>query len=475
MEKHWPSNSIELRSSCSVETFGCPVCYFCPNSWKRVGFFTVNSAKNNSEASKGLQNESKNKLSRILWTEAAVKGIERKAGLTNSTSLWPRAVLDALSDKIEKNQWESALEIFQLLRKQHWYHPKSQTYVKLFQMLGKCKQHEQASWLFKTMLAEGLKPTIDVYTSLLGVYGLSGQLDKAFHVIDEMKAISDCKPDIRTYTVLINCCFRLSRFDLINWVYEEMSYYGLELNTVTYNCIINGYGKAGMLNDMEKALTEMLETGTCLPDIYTMNSFMWAYGNYGQIEEMEKWYDEFQHMGIEPDIQSLNILIKSYGGAGMHQKVTSVMDFMTRRYFSPTTVTFNIIIETFGRGGNIEEMERIFRMMKMQGVKPNCITYCSLVNGYSNAGLLKKIPSILRQMDNSGVIPDTPLFNCIINAYGSAGDLEMMEEMFVKMKKKQCKPDNVTFSTMIKSYTSRGMVEAASEVEDKMRHMEQYS
>ncbi|RVX00385.1 Pentatricopeptide repeat-containing protein [Vitis vinifera] len=144
-------------------------------------------------------------------------------------------------------------------------------------MLGKCKQPEQASLLFEVMLSEGLRPTLDVYTALVSAYGHSGQLDKSIF-------------------------------------------------TVTYNTIIDGYGKADMFELMESSLTEMIESGTCLPDIFTLNSFIWAYGNSGQIEKMEKWV------------------------------------------------------------GNIEKMEEFFLKMKHQGVKPNSITYCSLVSAYSKAG-----------------------------------------------------------------------------------------
>lgn len=431
---------------------------------RKVALFFVKSVKK-VEASRGLQKDSKKKLSQILRTEAAVRGIEKKADSAKSSRLWPKAVLEALDDSIDNNQWESALKIFKLLRKQHWYHPKCQTYTKLLRMLGKCKQPEQASSLFQMMLYEGLKPTIDVYTSLVGVYGSSGLFKKAFSIIDQMKSVTDCKPDVYTYTVLISCCSKLRQFDLIGRVLIEMSYLGIECNSVTFNAIINGYGKAGMFELMENSLSSMIETGRCLPDVFTMNSFIWAYGNDGLIEQMEKWFEEFQHMGVKPDIKTFNVLIKSYGKAGMYDKMDSVLEFMKKRFFSPTIVTFNIIIETFGKSGNIGKMEFYFQLMKSQGIKPNSVTYCSLVNNYSKARLLKKVHTVWRQIENSDVVLDTPFFNCIISAYGQAGEMRRMEEMFSLMKEKKCVPDDITFATMIQVYNEHGMFEAARELE----------
>ncbi|XP_021303127.1 pentatricopeptide repeat-containing protein At3g53170 isoform X2 [Sorghum bicolor] len=379
------------------------------------------------------EHEQPDALARILRTEAAVSGVSRKAAAARqqSTNLWPRAVLEALDSAVAACRWESALEIFELLRKQHWYEPRSQTYARLLMMLGKCRQPGPAAALFKAMLSERLRPTADVYTALVGAYGYSGLLDEALAAVEQMKGAADCKPDGYTFSVLINCCAKSRRFDLIPAVLDEMSYLGIECNSVIHNAIIDGYGKAAMFEEMEGALSAMLESGSNVPDIYTMNSVIGAYGNHGRTDEMEKSYSEFQLMGVEPDTKTFNIMIKSY------------------------------VIECFGRAGNIEKMEYYFRLMKIQGVKPNPITYCSLVNGYSKAGLLDKVPGIIRQTENTNVVLDTPFFNCVISAYAKSGDIKIMEEMLQLMKEKKCKPDKITYATMIQAYTAQGMDEAA--------------
>ncbi|KAM7476751.1 hypothetical protein LguiB_023994 [Lonicera macranthoides] len=416
----------------------------------------------------GLQRSSKKNLSRILRTEAAIKAIERKANSDKYNRLWPRAVLEALDDAIRENQWESALNIFVLLRKQHWYEPRCQTYTKMLVMLGKCKQPKQASLLFEVMQTDGLQPTIDVYTALVSAYGLSGYLDKAFETVDHMKSVSDCKPDVYTYSILINCCTKLHRFDLVEHIIAEMSFLGIECSTVTYNTVIDGYAKVERFEEMEQSLTDMLESGTRVPDIFTFNSIVGAYGNCGQIEKMEKWFEEFQVTGIKPDLMTFNILIKSYGKVGNYDKMFSVIEFMKKRFISPSIVTYNIVIEAFGKAGKIDKMDEFFLKMKHQGMKPNSITYCSLVSAYSKARLLKKVDSIMRQVENTNVILDTPFFNCIISAYGRAGDIEKMVEFFSEMKERNCKPDNITFATMIQAYNAQGMIDAAQDLENTM-------
>ncbi|ESW14490.1 hypothetical protein PHAVU_008G285500 [Phaseolus vulgaris] len=395
---------------------------------KRRRRFHVVSLKRKAKAgSAGLVREPKKELSRILRTEAAIKGVQNKAKSNSHKQLWPKALLEALDDAIKRCRWQSALEIFALLRKQNWYEPRCQTYAKLLMMLGKCKQPEEASHLFEIMFSEGLKPTVDVYTALVSAYGQSGLLDQAFSTVEDMKSVVDCEPDIYTYSIL-----------------------------------------AGMFEKMDSTLNDMIENGNCHPDVFTLNSFVGAHGKDGQIDKMEKWYDEFQLMGIKPDITTFNLMIKSYGKAGMYKKMKTVIDFMERRVFSPTIVTYNTVIEVFGKAGEIEKMDQHFLKMKHLGVKPNSITYCSLVSAYSKAGRIDKVESIMRHVDNSDVVLDTPFFNCIISAYGQAGDLKKMCELFMAMRERKCEPDNITFASMILAYNTQGMTEAAQKLENMM-------
>ncbi|KAH6765888.1 LOW protein: PPR containing protein [Perilla frutescens var. hirtella] len=442
--------------------FSC--CKVKPSSKKHRPDSDSNSPPQNLQ----IRKLSTKELSRFLRTDSAIKAIERKANSSKYNNLWPKAVLEALNDAIKQNRWESALKIFDLLRRQQWYEARTQTYTKLILMLGKCKQPDQANLLFETMLSDGLQPTIDAYTALVGSYALNGFLDKAFTVINDMKSVPDCKPDAFTYSTLIKSCIKLHHLDLIELILEEMVHSGIECTVVTYNILIDGYGKANHFELMEDSLTNMIQSGNCLPDIFTFNSVIGAYGGCRRIEEMEKWFDEFQLMGLKPDIVTYNILIKSYGNSGLYQKMASVLEFMKKRFFSPTVVTYNIIIDTFGKAGDIEKMDEIFLKMKHQGMKPNSITYSSLVSAYGKVGLLGSIDSILRQVESSDVVLDTPFFNCIIHAFGNAGDIERMMELFDAMEGNGCKPDNITFATIIETCRKQGMISTAQNLESRM-------
>ncbi|KAK9700296.1 hypothetical protein RND81_08G230200 [Saponaria officinalis] len=418
-----------------------------------------------------LQKQCKKELSRILRTEAAITAVVTKSGSKKHTNLWPKAVLQALDDAIRTYCWDAALKIFGLLRQQHWYEPRRQTFTKLITMLAKCRKPDEAALLFELMLSDGVKPAVDVFTALVNAYALSSLFHQAFATIDDMKSVYLCKPNVHTYSILLSSCVKYRRFDLVNHILSEMSFLGIHCTTVTYNTVLDGYGKAGLFHDMERFLSEMIETGKCHPDVFTLNSLVWAYGNAGQVEKMERWYQEFQVMGISPDVRTFNILIRSYGKARMYTKMESILDYMNKRCFSPTLVTFNTVVDIYGRAGKMKQMDEWFLKMKHQGMKPNSVTYCTLVNAYSKAGMLYRVDSILRQVENSDVVLDTPFFNCLINAYGRSGDVDKMKEILLEMKENKCEPNHITFATMVQAYNAKGMTEDAQDVETKMLAM----
>ncbi|KAL9252176.1 Pentatricopeptide repeat-containing protein [Drosera capensis] len=159
--------------------------------------------------------------------------------------------------------------VFDLLREQLWYRPFAGVYIKLVVMLGKCKQPEKAHELFQLMIDEG-------------------------------------------------CDVLLS----------DMDSQGIKPNTVTYNTLIDAYGKAEMYAEMESLLAKMLMQHHCQPDAWTMNSTMRAFGSSGQIELMEKCYEKFQAAGIQPTIRTFNLPLDSYGKSENLGKMSAVMEYM---------------------------------------------------------------------------------------------------------------------------------------------------
>ncbi|KAL2464497.1 Pentatricopeptide repeat-containing protein [Forsythia ovata] len=400
-----------------------------------------------------------------------IKSIKKKLDKKNNANAWVNTVTEALSDAIDKKQWLLALQVFEMLKEQPFYQPKEGTYMKLLVLLGRSGQPKHARQLFDEMVEEGLEPTPELYTALLAAYCRSNLIDEAFSVLEQMKALPLCQPDVYTFSILIKVCVDASRFELVESLYDQMAERLITPNTVTQNIVLSGYGKAGKYEQMERVLSGMLESTTCKPDVWTMNIILSLFGNKGQIEIMERWYEKFRNFGMEPETRTFNILIGAYGKKRMYDKMSSVMEYMRRLSFPWTTSTYNNVIEAFSDAGDAKHMEYTFDQMRAEGMKADTKTFCCLIRGYANAGLFHKVISSVKLAGKLEIPENTSFFNAVIYACAKAEDLMEMERVFKRMKDKSCQPDSTTYSAMIDAYRKEGMNDKVYDLEQENQMM----
>ncbi|KAG8363615.1 hypothetical protein BUALT_Bualt19G0040900 [Buddleja alternifolia] len=354
-------NPPNLRSSSSSSSFTLKSSSYKINPSSRGG-------SNNPHQPESLQFRkfSKKDLSRILRTESAIKAIEKKANSNSSSkynNLWPKAVLEALYDAIKHNRWDSALKIFDLLRKQHWYEPRTQTYAKLLVMLGKCKQPNEATLIFEIMLSDGLQPTVDVYTALVGAYTLNGLFDKAFSIVNSMKSIRD---------------------------YQVM---GLKPDIVTYNILIKSYGNSG-LDEKMGSVMEFMKKRFFSPTIVTYNILVEIFGKARDIEKMDEIFLKMKHQGLKPNSITYSSLVCAYSKAGLLEKVDSILRQVESSDVALDTTFFNCIINAYGNAGDVERMKELFMAMEGCGCKPDTITFATMIQAFRAVGMIEAAQSL---------------------------------------------------------------------------------
>ncbi|KAL3581930.1 hypothetical protein D5086_016262 [Populus alba] len=242
-----------------------------------------------------------------------MKNIKKKLDRKNKAKAWVTTVAEALTDCVLKKQWLQALQMFEMLKEQPFYQPKEATYMKLLVLLGRCGQPQRAHQIFDEMIEEGIEPTSEFYTALLAAYCRNNLIEEGFSIINQMKTVPRCQPDVYTYSTLLKACVDASRFELIDILYQEMDERLTSPNTVTQNIVLSGYGKVGMYDQMKRVLSGMLESTACKPDVWTMNIILSVFGNKVHVDLMDRWYEKFRNFGMEPETRTFNILIGAYG------------------------------------------------------------------------------------------------------------------------------------------------------------------
>lgn len=94
------------------------------------------------------------------------------------------------------------------------------------------------------MIDEGCVVDREAYTALMSAYSRSGHFSKAFSILEKLKETPNCHPDVYTYSILIKSFVQVNDFSRVQSLLTEMELQGIKSNTITYNTLLDAYGKA---------------------------------------------------------------------------------------------------------------------------------------------------------------------------------------------------------------------------------------
>ncbi|KAF8387705.1 hypothetical protein HHK36_026359 [Tetracentron sinense] len=191
---------------------------------------------------------------------------------------------------------------------------------------------------------------------------------------------------------------------------------------------------------MEEVLSGMNESTTFKPDVWTVNTILSLFGNNGQIEMMERWYEKFRGFGIEPETRTFNSLIGAYGKKWMYDKMSSVMEYMRNLSFPWMISTYNNVIEAFADVGDANTWSG-----------EQCPIGWGRLETHENTFFF--------------------FYNAVISAYAKAEDFIEMDGVFKCMKDKHCPPDSTTYFIMVEAYRKEGMTDKIYDLEQEEQKM----
>jgi pentatricopeptide repeat protein len=119
---------------------------------------------------------------------------------------------------------------------------------------------------------------------------------------------------------LMNVAIKCNQLQKALEIYNDMLREGCTPNVVTYNTLIDVYGKTGQSGEALRVLDQMHASST-KPVTRTYNTLMIACNTSGQWQEALNVYHEMRRMGHTPNTTTYNALISAHSKAGRLEKV----------------------------------------------------------------------------------------------------------------------------------------------------------
>ncbi|KAI8015101.1 Pentatricopeptide repeat-containing protein [Camellia lanceoleosa] len=165
----------------------------------------------------------------------------------------------------------------------------------------------------------------------------------ASQLFDEIP-IKDYLLDVRAYTTILHAYSRTGKFGRAISLFEHMNEKGLAPTLVTYNVMLDVYGKMGRSwNKILSLLDEMRIRGLEF-DEFTCSTVISACGREGLLEEAKCFFANLKSQGYVPGTVSYNSLLQVFGKAGSYSEALSVLKEMEENNCPPDSVTYNELV-----------------------------------------------------------------------------------------------------------------------------------
>ncbi|KAK4339968.1 hypothetical protein RND71_041430 [Anisodus tanguticus] len=188
---------------------------------------------------------------------------------------------------------------------------------------GKIGDMFSAINMYGRMCAVGYPPDVVTFTSLIDGYCRTGELDQGLKLWDEMNT-RNLSPNLYTFSVLIGA---LSKENRLNEARELLRQLKLRDDIVpqpfVYNPVLDGFCKAGNLNEANVIAVEMESKGCC-HDKITFTILILGHCMKGRMLEAMAIFDKMLSLGCVPDDIAVSCLTSCLLKAGMAKEAYKV-------------------------------------------------------------------------------------------------------------------------------------------------------
>jgi len=367
-----------------------------------------------------------------------------------------------------------------------------------------------AAWLQKAMDA-GIDVSTACYNAVIKGYCRQGDLEGANEWLQKAKAAGRGL-DIMSYNTVLNYFAEEGDLKKAQDWFGKLKASGLQLDQVSFNTMIKAAVAADKLPQTEEYIQEML-SNSLQPTSATYVSLVSAYGDQGDLETAQLWYDKAARakktnqkmdtalakahlkakdaQGAERGLQSFaapkdgmelnnavhyTTMINAYAESG---DVEGAAGWFRRAREQPQVRlniwAYNAMIKACGNAKDVERAQW-FNIAQQDGVKPDVYSYTLMISACAKVGRVGEARRWLERMEGTGVKPNVVSYTEAIKA-GAISSTNFHPglreyQLFARMLSEGVWPTVVTYNFLLKSMV-RSKPKMVRQAEDVFRHMSQ--
>ena len=292
------------------------------------------------------------------------------------------------------------------------------------------------------------EPNVHLYNTLIRAHVHNSQPSQAFATFFQM--LSDgVSPDNFTYPFLVKACSGESWFPMVQMVHAHVEKFGFFSDIFVPNSLIDSYSKCGFVgvNAARKLFMVMGER-----DIVSWNSMIGGLVKAGVVGEARKLFDEMP----ERDAVSWNTILDGYVKAEEMKMAFELFEKMPER----NVVSWSTMVLGYCKVGDMDMARMLFDKMPVK----NLVTWTIIISGYAKKGLTKEAIGLYDRMEKAGLKSDDGAVISILAACAESGLLGLGEKVHASINRTKFKCSTLVSNALVDMYAKCGSLDKAYSV-----------
>ncbi|KAL5993588.1 hypothetical protein ACLOJK_014513 [Asimina triloba] len=199
---------------------------------------------------------------------------------------------------------------------------------------------------------------------------------------------------------------------------------GHESNVFVCNCLVDMYGKCGLVRDARNIFDRILHR-----DVVSWNSVLKCYCQGDNFDGFAGLVAEIAAGGVKPNLITWNSIIAGFAFYGHAKEALNCFYQMQKMGMKPDVISCNSLMSALARCGYFKEALELIKQMQKIGLEPDITSWTTLVSGLVNFGLLNKALRLFARIQFSKVALDELVFCAVLKACSGLGALRQGREI----------------------------------------------
>lgn len=185
---------------------------------------------------------------------------------------------------------------------------------------------------------------------------------------------------------------QLAAFEQCRIIHTHAVVSGLDSNVVVASALVDGYGKAGVVNHAKR----VFEDNFSHMNIVGWNAMMAGYAQLGDYQSAFELFESLQVRGFLPDEYSFLAILTALYNAGMFVQIEQWLTKMTLDYgLEPSLEHYTCLVGAMARAGEFERAERVVLKMPFE---PDAAVWRALLSACAYRGEADRAWSVAKRV-----------------------------------------------------------------------------